>query len=516
MAIPYERGVAEDLNLGFGTTSVSMPGGGSATGNKIGIHTLTKWFNYQDFINAAGNDHTQGFLDVISASLNEKGRPIIIPPSLTPYVIEQKISWATAEANAPVAILIGSGRAMSRFDTRVGSNPMIEVTGGGSSQHARGIHFSDFSIITTAAVAGGRGIDLRGQIGGRFERVWIEGLASDGIKINNTNNNDTDSVARIVFEVVTCLLNGGWGLNIPNTVSSATGDLELSNCVFDRNTTGGVRFAGIALHAELSYFGSAGGAGLTGIGLLIPTMTSQTPEQITVAQCEFQACNTFHIDIQSGTCIDIRDCKLIFDGVPTVGIRIGDGGAGLATNVHVLRPEIRKDSGTFTVVQFGANSAYCKLSDPIANSSVGVTLYTDTASGSTNNRVSIEGSDRYPRQPTLQPAGLTSGGSYTPDISVASMWRVIVGGGGGGSFTINTPINTNGPITLGVHDGYEIDLNLYNNTAGSLTFILSAGFNAVTPPALPAPGNKITARFRLLKEAGAWTQVGAWAGPFAG
>jgi hypothetical protein len=40
MAIPYERAVAEDLNLGHGTTSVTNPNGGSMTGNKIGLHTF--------------------------------------------------------------------------------------------------------------------------------------------------------------------------------------------------------------------------------------------------------------------------------------------------------------------------------------------------------------------------------------------------------------------------------------------------------------------------------------------
>lgn len=40
MSVKYERAVAEDLNLGYGSVSVSMPGGGSATGSKVGIHTF--------------------------------------------------------------------------------------------------------------------------------------------------------------------------------------------------------------------------------------------------------------------------------------------------------------------------------------------------------------------------------------------------------------------------------------------------------------------------------------------
>jgi hypothetical protein len=42
MATPYEKIVAEDLNLGLPgeTVQVTMPGGGTATGSKIGLHTF--------------------------------------------------------------------------------------------------------------------------------------------------------------------------------------------------------------------------------------------------------------------------------------------------------------------------------------------------------------------------------------------------------------------------------------------------------------------------------------------
>jgi hypothetical protein len=49
MAVPYERLVAEDLNTGHGTVSVTMPAGGSATGTKIGLHTFARRYNVEDF-----------------------------------------------------------------------------------------------------------------------------------------------------------------------------------------------------------------------------------------------------------------------------------------------------------------------------------------------------------------------------------------------------------------------------------------------------------------------------------
>lgn len=40
MAIPFERIVQEDINVGHGTVNVTMPGGGSAVGNKINYRTF--------------------------------------------------------------------------------------------------------------------------------------------------------------------------------------------------------------------------------------------------------------------------------------------------------------------------------------------------------------------------------------------------------------------------------------------------------------------------------------------
>lgn len=40
MSVKFEKIVKEDLNLGVGEVEVTMPGGGSAIGNKIGPHTF--------------------------------------------------------------------------------------------------------------------------------------------------------------------------------------------------------------------------------------------------------------------------------------------------------------------------------------------------------------------------------------------------------------------------------------------------------------------------------------------
>src|SRR4051812_19314629 len=67
MALPYEKVVAEDVNLGYGTVSVTMPAGGSATGNKVGVHTfLGGHVNARDF-GAAGDGASDDSLAIQTA-----------------------------------------------------------------------------------------------------------------------------------------------------------------------------------------------------------------------------------------------------------------------------------------------------------------------------------------------------------------------------------------------------------------------------------------------------------------
>lgn len=67
MSVPYEKAVSEDLNLGFGDVDVSMPAGGFATGQKIGIHTFVpRTFNVLDF-GAVGDNETDDTVAIQAA-----------------------------------------------------------------------------------------------------------------------------------------------------------------------------------------------------------------------------------------------------------------------------------------------------------------------------------------------------------------------------------------------------------------------------------------------------------------
>jgi Pectate lyase superfamily protein len=67
MGIPYEKIVAEDLDRGYGTVPVTMPAGGQATGNQIGLHTFNGWLNVKDF--GAVGDSIADDTDAITAAL---------------------------------------------------------------------------------------------------------------------------------------------------------------------------------------------------------------------------------------------------------------------------------------------------------------------------------------------------------------------------------------------------------------------------------------------------------------
>ena len=86
MAIPFERLVKEDLNLGYGSVSVTMPAGGSATGTKVGLHTLMDdVFNVLHF-GAVGDGVTndtaaiQAAINAANGSANGRGA-VYFPPT---------------------------------------------------------------------------------------------------------------------------------------------------------------------------------------------------------------------------------------------------------------------------------------------------------------------------------------------------------------------------------------------------------------------------------------------------
>lgn len=90
MAVPYERIVSEDFNLGHGDVEVTMPGGGTATGSKVGIHTFLPYtFNVRDF--GATGDGTTNDTTAVQAALDAAeaagGGTVFVP--IGTYLVKQ-------------------------------------------------------------------------------------------------------------------------------------------------------------------------------------------------------------------------------------------------------------------------------------------------------------------------------------------------------------------------------------------------------------------------------------------
>lgn len=80
MALPYELAVGEDLDLGYGARDVTMPGGGTAEGSLIGIHTfIPTWVNVRDFgaVGSGGAAADTAFQAAINALSD--GGTIVVP-----------------------------------------------------------------------------------------------------------------------------------------------------------------------------------------------------------------------------------------------------------------------------------------------------------------------------------------------------------------------------------------------------------------------------------------------------
>jgi hypothetical protein len=146
-AIPFEKIVKQDLEIGYGTVARTMPNGGTATGDKIGLHTWLDRYNVKDFgaIGDAVADDTPAFL-AAQAALPVNGGVIYAPDGnyrlATPLTVD--IDNVTIEGNGycttlrPVGntcgVLIGDSADVSRTklrNLRIVPSPSTGSTGAG-------------------------------------------------------------------------------------------------------------------------------------------------------------------------------------------------------------------------------------------------------------------------------------------------------------------------------------------------------------------------------------------------
>jgi hypothetical protein len=115
MSVKFERVVKEDLNIGYGYTTVTMPAGGTAIGTKIGLHTFTGHFNVKDF-GAVGDgsvDDTAAIQATIDAALGVTTGGVVLFPPGTYNVTELDLHNTSTATITQSLTLRGAGRYAS-------------------------------------------------------------------------------------------------------------------------------------------------------------------------------------------------------------------------------------------------------------------------------------------------------------------------------------------------------------------------------------------------------------------
>ncbi len=260
MSIPYELIVYEDLNRGHGTVSVTMPAGGSATGNKVGIHSfLGDFFNVKDFgaIGDGSADDTaaiQAALDM-PAPITASGRVVFLPAGI--YRITAPL--------LPLAetLIMGAGKTASyiRYTPATNGTKIVfandvsrvhlrdlAVQSNGNDQICvefyRNVEHTLFNVALTSLSGGsGTGLRVRALINGlqgncygcSFENqefgVQI-GLNTDGGTVLGTADSESFFGCRFTSNTTGMYIDNG------NQVS-------LYGCRFEDNTAYGLRNSGV-------------------------------------------------------------------------------------------------------------------------------------------------------------------------------------------------------------------------------------------------------------------------------
>lgn len=167
MAIPYELIVAEDFNIGHGAVTVTMPGGGTASGTKVGSHTwLSTVFNVKNF-GAVGDgvtDDTVAIEAAKAAAVAAGGGILFFPDGI--YGINY------TNSNPTFGLYINSGLQL----LGVGADQTIIKN---LSATAAGIRTASFSPVLrdfTLDQNGSTGVGL--QIGGQYS-------VTDNVEVKN-------------------------------------------------------------------------------------------------------------------------------------------------------------------------------------------------------------------------------------------------------------------------------------------------------------------------------------------
>ena len=180
MSIPYERIVKEDLNTGWGTTPVTMPGGGTALGTLIGLHSFTDILNVKDF-GAVGDgvaDDTEPIQGAIDEAVPTKAGIFIPPGVYRTRQLDLSSIGAQSDSERFGFSIRGAGQVsvLKCIDSDVQDTPFIKLAPDSGSLDRTPIFMDDLALLgegclnTVAMTLHG------GQDYSQFRNLYISGF----------------------------------------------------------------------------------------------------------------------------------------------------------------------------------------------------------------------------------------------------------------------------------------------------------------------------------------------------
>src|SRR5262249_50550471 len=189
------------------------------------------------------------------AANNRTGRTIELQG--TTYRLDSVVTFNTTQtgSGSPTAgfQLVGKGSLATVIDSHVVNGPAFRLYGNASNAPNTSLGFdfhtviSDFKITSTSGPADSGGIEISSNWYLRIERVWIENLSGDGIRLDNNSNRLDDANSSTGFVIQHCVIrnNKGYGIRTrqsPGFIGIALG--EISYCYIAENGLAGIFFAG--------------------------------------------------------------------------------------------------------------------------------------------------------------------------------------------------------------------------------------------------------------------------------
>lgn len=224
----------QDVLHGFGTQSVILPNGSTATIDKIGLHTWSSWRNVSDF-GAVGDGSTDDTVAIQAAIDNlyvtdQTGGVVFFPVG----------NFLISQIEIPPGIsILGCGIGPSSLytgtfitqKTGVNVSAIVSSTEFLSTDHLHWVMFKDFYLKKAAGVDSvGDGIEINMRTGQGFtiDNVQVEGFPEAGVQFNNGG---TDLLVRRLA----CHTNGTYGLDVKKTGVDTWHSVEINNVSGDNN-----------------------------------------------------------------------------------------------------------------------------------------------------------------------------------------------------------------------------------------------------------------------------------------